>query len=115
MPQNITRFAGENQQDAMEFIEAMLDTIRIKDRNVLGYTECNTITCTEIGCEKNSVITQEELVYRVDIKQNSVNGCLRHQLESPTEVKTHFGLFGVPRGLWGVSYVPVPSFPESHR
>ena len=95
VPQGVTKFAEDNQQDSMEFIENVLATIHMQDivnidgevvfpapvpTDVLGYTEVNTTMCTDRNCTRNNASTKEELVYRLDITDNSVNGCLMKQL-----------------------------------
>ena len=115
VPQEPTKFEEDTQQDSMEFIESMLNTIRLRPTmnahgevaspvptDILGYTEENRTVCTEAHCERDSVGRSEELVYRVDITEDSVNGCLRHQLETPTVLDNDepCDICGVPNAIY---------------
>ena len=75
----LSAFRKGDQQDAMEFVQAILQDIHMKD-GVLGYTNVNTTTCTAAGCKRDNEGRSNEYVYQVNITEDSVNACLRRQL-----------------------------------
>ena len=75
----LSAFRTGNQQDAMEFVQAILQDIHMKD-GVLGYTNVNRTTCTAAGCERDKKGKSNEYQYQVNITEDSVNACLKNQL-----------------------------------
>ena len=103
----IKEFRHDTQQDAMEFLQAFIQTIcYIEDtvdiegniiqraplstqtrkalKNILGHTTTTTTTCTELGCKKNVKEVTNEIVLSLDVNNDSkksVNSCLNAQLQ----------------------------------
>ena len=87
----------------MEFLEAFLQMIRIKDTvsldgeviekapissqhrqefcDILGYTSIFRTKCPEPGCTRDCESRAREYVFRLDVSGHSVNSCLRDHLQ----------------------------------
>ena len=94
----LQNFRSNQQQDSMEFLTSLLQSIRLLDEvnaeghllhkapvstEVLGFTFVTNTRCMLPDCTRNNEGRSREFVFSIEVSGSSLNECLRLQFETP--------------------------------